>query len=86
VEVILLEGPDFVYLPSHDATRIDLGEFWRSISFADLKDHEMQKYLRRIASKTTEAMEVPYNQRAIRGEQRAESPSLITPRDGRRPD
>jgi triacylglycerol lipase len=63
VEVILLEGPDFVYLPSHDATRIDLGEFWRSISFADLKDHEMQKYLRRIASKTTEAMEVAYNQR-----------------------
>jgi triacylglycerol lipase len=62
-EVILLEGPDFVYLPSHDATRIDIGEFWRSVSFADLKDHEMQKYLRRIASKATEAREVPYNQR-----------------------
>jgi len=62
-EVILLDGPDFVYLPSHDATRIDLGEFWRSISFANLKDHEMQKYLRRIASKATGAREVPYNQR-----------------------
>lgn len=62
-EVILLEGPDFVYLPAHDAARIDLGEFWRSLSFANLKDHEMQKYLRRIASKTIEANEVPYNQR-----------------------
>jgi triacylglycerol lipase len=62
-EVILLEGPDFVYLPSHDAARIDLGEFWRSLSFADLKDHEMQKYLRRIASKATRATQVPYNQR-----------------------
>ncbi len=62
-EVILLDGPDFVYLPSHDAARIDLGEFWRSLSFADLKDHEIQKYLRRIKSKFTEARQVPYDQR-----------------------
>src|SRR5450432_39084 len=62
-EVILLEAHDFVYLPSHDAARIDLGEFCRSLSFADLKDHEMQKYLRRIASKATRATQVPYNQR-----------------------
>jgi thioesterase domain-containing protein len=40
-----------------------IGEFWRSLSFADLKDHEMQKYLRRIASKATGARQVPYNQR-----------------------
>jgi len=62
-EVILLEGQDFVFLPSHDANRIALGEFWRSLSFADLKDHEMQKYLRRIASKATGAIEVPYTER-----------------------
>ena len=62
-EVILLDGPDFVYLPSHDASRIDLGEFWRSLTFADLPDHEMQRYLRRIASKFGEAREVPYDQR-----------------------
>ncbi len=62
-EVILLEGPEFVFLPSHDANRITLGEFWRSLSFADLKDHEMQKYLRRIASKATGAIEVPYTER-----------------------
>ena len=61
--MILLEGPDYVFLTSHDASRIDLGEFWRSLSFADLKDHQMQKYLRRIASKATRAREVPYTQR-----------------------
>ena len=33
------------------------------LSAADLKDHRMQKYLRRIASKTKEAVEVPYTQR-----------------------
>jgi len=62
-EVILLEGPEFVFLPSHDANRISLGEFWRSLSFADLGDHEMQKYLGRIASKANGAKEVPYTKR-----------------------
>ena len=62
-EVILLEGRDIVYLPSHNANRISLGEFWRSVSFADLKDHEMKKYLKRIADKTKGAIQVPYNER-----------------------
>ena len=48
---------------SHDANRISVGELWRSISFADLKDHEMKKYLKRIAAKTKGATEVPYNER-----------------------
>src|SRR4029079_2312306 len=38
-EVILLSGREIVYLPAHDANRLSIGEFWRSISFADLKDH-----------------------------------------------
>jgi triacylglycerol lipase len=62
-EVILLEGQDIVYLPSHDANRISLGEFWRSVSFADLEDHKMKKYLKRIVDKTKGATEVPYNER-----------------------
>jgi triacylglycerol lipase len=62
-EVILLDGPDFVYLTSHDASRIDIGEFWRSLSFANLKDHMMPMYLRRIADKGAQAREVPYTQR-----------------------
>jgi hypothetical protein len=62
-EVILLEGRNIVYLPSHDANRISLGEFWRSVSFADLEDHKMKKYLKRIADKTKGTTEVPYNER-----------------------
>jgi triacylglycerol lipase len=62
-EVILLEGSDYVYLPTHDASRITVGEFWRSVTFADLKDHEMQKYLKRIASKSSGATQVPYDDR-----------------------
>jgi hypothetical protein len=62
-EVILLEGTDFVYLDSHDATRISIGEFWRSLGYADLKDHQMKKYLARIKAKMAGATEVPYNDR-----------------------
>jgi len=62
-EVILLEGRNIVYLPAHDANRISLGEFWRSVSFADLEDHKMKKYLKRIADKTKGTTEVPYNER-----------------------
>ena len=62
-EVILLEGPEFVYLPSHDANRIALGEFWRTVSYADLIDHQIKKYLNRIADKTKGAKEVPYTDR-----------------------
>ena len=62
-EVILLEGPDYVYLPVHDADRISLGEFWRSLTFADLKDHQIEKYLRRIADKTRSVNQVPYTER-----------------------
>jgi hypothetical protein len=62
-EVILLEGPHYVYLDAHDANRIAIGEFWRSMSFADLPDHSIDKYLARIESKLTNAVEVPYNER-----------------------
>ena len=61
--MILLEGRNIVYLPSHDANRISLGEFWRSVSFADLEDHKMERYLKRIANKTKGTTEVPYNER-----------------------
>ena len=62
-EVILLKGRDIVFLPVHDANRLSVGEFWRSISFADLKDHAMKNYLTRIADKTKGVIEVPYNNR-----------------------
>jgi triacylglycerol lipase len=62
-EVILLKGQEIVYLPIHDANRLSVGEFWRSISFADLKDHAMKNYLKRIADKRKGTIEVPYIRR-----------------------
>ena len=62
-EIILLEGLRYVYLSSHDANRIAIGEFWRSMAFADLADHKMSNYLRRLAAKTNGAVLAPYDQR-----------------------
>ncbi len=62
-EVILLQGQYYVYLPAHDATRIDVGEFWRTIGIADLPDHKIDHYVNRIADKINGAVEVTYNQR-----------------------
>jgi hypothetical protein len=62
-EVILLEGPNFVFLPDHDAARLSVDEFWRSVSFASLDDHHMDNYLHRLSTKSDGAVEVPYNKR-----------------------
>jgi hypothetical protein len=62
-EIILLEGPHYVYLLSHDANRIAIGEFWRSIGIANLDDHKMDNYLKRLAAKKQGAVQVPYNER-----------------------
>lgn len=62
-EIILLEGPHYVYLPTHDADRISIGEFGRSLSFANLKDHHMDRYLSRLSPKAKGAVEVSYDER-----------------------
>ncbi len=62
-EVILLDGPHYVFLPAHDADRISLGELSRSLKFADFRDHHMDDYLRRLAAKADGATEVTYNDR-----------------------
>lgn len=62
-EVILLDGPDYVYLDSHDSTRLSVGEFWRDLDFADLKDHKIAEYEARIADKLDGARQVAYNKR-----------------------
>ena len=62
-EVILLNGEDFVFLPSEDATRISLGDFWRTLRYDDLKDHEIKKYLLLISDKLTASKQVPYDER-----------------------
>ena len=62
-EVILLQGQRYVYLPAHDANRLSIGEYWRSIGIADLADHKMDKYVNRLVNKINGAVEVAYNQR-----------------------
>jgi triacylglycerol lipase len=62
-EIILLEGPRYVYLPSHDANRLSVNELWRTMAFDDLPDHHMDNYLKRLSTKFKAAVEVAYNQR-----------------------
>ena len=62
-ELILLEGPRYVYLPSYNASRISVGEFWRTIAISDLHDHHMDNYLKRLLTKMEGSVEVAYNQR-----------------------
>lgn len=62
-EVILLEGPDYVYLPGAAASELSLGSFWRSMKVADLKDHKLDNYIRRIEEKLDGGHAVPYNAR-----------------------
>ena len=62
-EIILLEVPHYVFLPTHDADRISIGEFGRSLNFANLKDHHMDNYLNRLSLKAKGAVEVSYDER-----------------------
>lgn len=62
-EVILLEGPDYVYMPNQQASELSLGAFWRGLHVADLKDHKLDDYIRRIEDKLSGSHQVAYNQR-----------------------
>lgn len=62
-EVILLEGPDYVYLDNPSAEALSRGEFGRDLGIADLKDHKMQNYLKRLEAKLNGTRAVAYNSR-----------------------
>ena len=62
-EVILLEGPHYAYLPNHIAERLAVGELGRNLAIADLQDHKMDNYLKRLSAKSRGAVEVAYDQR-----------------------
>ena len=61
--MILLEGPRYVYLQGHAADRLAVGELWRNAGLADLQDHKMDNYLKRLAEKSKGAIEVAYDER-----------------------
>lgn len=60
-EVILRDGPDYVYLDVHDADRLSIGDFWRNITDFSAKDHHMDGYLDNIQGKIANgSRQVPY--------------------------
>ena len=62
-EVIVLEGPNYVFLPSQTASDLSLGEFWRDMNVANLKDHKLDNYIRRLDEKLAGSHAVAYNAR-----------------------
>jgi hypothetical protein len=62
-EIILLDGPYYVYLPKHDATRISIGDLGRNVNLANLQDHKIDKYIARTQSKVANSVQVPYDER-----------------------
>jgi len=62
-EVILLDGPNYVYLDAPAAETLSEGDIGRNLAVADLKDHKMQNYIARIATKLDGAKPVAYNSR-----------------------
>jgi triacylglycerol lipase len=59
-ELILLDGPDVVLLPEHDAERMDVTAFWENFPRVNVKDHLMDNYIARIGPKLAGARHLPY--------------------------
>lgn len=60
-ELILRSGPNYVYLPSHDADRLSVGELWRNLTNFTTKQHHMASYLGNIQEKIKNgSRQVPY--------------------------
>lgn len=60
-EVILRDARKYVYLQSHDANRLSVGEFRRNILHFSTKEHHMKSYLSNIQEKVQNGeKQVPY--------------------------
>jgi triacylglycerol lipase len=60
-ELVLREGPEYVYLDTHDADRLSVGQFWRNITDFSIKEHHMAQYLANVRAKIKGgARQVPY--------------------------
>lgn len=62
-EVILLRGPNFVYLDNHIVTEKDLSAFWLNLEDLSVEDHFIASYRKNIKDKLENQVEVPYAQR-----------------------
>lgn len=60
-EVILLAGPDYVFLDAHDADRLSVGDFWRNLTDFSARDHHIDRYVANIKGKVADgSKQVPY--------------------------
>lgn len=60
-ELILRDGPDYVFLDAHVADRLSVGEFWRNFGEVHLQYHYMAGYLENIQGKIKSgSRQVPY--------------------------
>lgn len=60
-ELILRDGPDYVFLDAHDADRLSVGNFWRHFGRVQVKEHFMTVYLQNIQDKIKNgSRQVPY--------------------------
>ena len=76
-EVILKEGPNYVYLSEQDADRVSIGEFWRNLTDFSRKEHHIDVYLANIQEKVADgSRQVPYLFKGNSKRQEAASLSL----------
>lgn len=60
-EIVLRDGRKYVYLQSHDANRLSIGEFRRDIFHFSTKEHHMRSYLSNIQYKVQNGeSQIPY--------------------------
>jgi triacylglycerol lipase len=60
-ELVLRDGPKYVYLDTHDSERLSIDVFWRNISNFSESEHHMVNYLANIREKIEDgARQVPY--------------------------
>lgn len=64
-EVILLPGPDYIYLSKRDAATVSVGEYLRSRKQVSASYHDLQLYIDNLAGKVKQHRAVPYANRLL---------------------
>lgn len=60
-EIVLLPGPDYVYLNAHVADRLSVDQFWRNLGHLSGNDHHIDQYVGNIEAKRKgNPKQVPY--------------------------
>lgn len=73
-EVILLQGPHFVFLDNHIVVEKDLAELWANLEDLSIDDHMIANYRLNITDKFQQQVEVPFAKRHEYHESTASTP------------